>query len=51
MPAVSIPSGFGPRGLPLGLQVVGRYREDEHVLKVASWIEATLGFNPGLAGS
>ena len=51
MPAVSIPSGFGPRGLPLGLQVVGRYREDEHALKVASWIEATLAFKPGLAGS
>jgi len=51
MPAISIPSGFGPRGLPLGIQVVGRYREDEHALKVASWIESTLGFNPGLAGS
>jgi Asp-tRNA(Asn)/Glu-tRNA(Gln) amidotransferase A subunit family amidase len=51
MPAVSIPSGFGPRGLPLGIQVVGRYREDEHALKVASWIESTLAFNPGLAGS
>ena len=51
MPAVSIPSGFGPRGLPLGLQVVGRYREDEHALKVASWIESTLAFKPGLAGS
>ncbi len=51
MPAISIPSGFGPRGLPLGIQVAGRYREDEHALKVASWIESTLGFNPGLAGS
>ena len=51
MPAVSIPSGFGPRGLPLGLQVVGRYREDEHALKVASWIESTLAFKAGLAGS
>jgi amidase len=50
MPAVTIPSGLGPRGLPLGFQVVGRYREDEHTLKVASWVEATLGFKPGLAG-
>jgi amidase len=50
MPAITLPSGFGPRGLPLGLQIVGRYREDEHALKVASWIEATLGFKPGLAG-
>jgi amidase len=50
MPAVTIPSGFGPRGLPLGFQVVGRYREDEPALKVASWVEAQLAFHPGLAG-
>ena len=50
LPAVTIPSGRGPRGLPLGLQVVGRYRDDERALQVAAWIESTLGFNPGLAG-
>jgi Asp-tRNA(Asn)/Glu-tRNA(Gln) amidotransferase A subunit family amidase len=50
MPAVTIPSGFGPRGLPLGLQVVGRYREDQAALQAAAWIEATLAFQPGLAG-
>ena len=50
LPAVTIPSGLGPRGLPLGIQVVGRYREDEHALKVASWVESTLAFKPGLAG-
>jgi amidase len=50
MPAVTIPSGFGPRGLPLGIQVVGRYREDQSALQAAAWIEATLGFKPGLAG-
>jgi amidase len=49
MPAVSIPSGIGPRGLPLGIQVVGRYREDQSALEVAAWTEATLGFKPGLA--
>ena len=49
MPAVSIPSGFGARGLPLGIQVVGRYREDEHALQVASWVESTLAFRTGLA--
>jgi Asp-tRNA(Asn)/Glu-tRNA(Gln) amidotransferase A subunit family amidase len=50
LPAVTIPSGTGPRGLPLGFQVVGRYREDEHALRVSAWVEATLAFNPGLAG-
>jgi amidase len=50
LPAVTIPSGRGPRGLPLGFQVVGRYREDEQTLRAAAWCEATLGFNPGLAG-
>jgi amidase len=50
MPAVAIPTGRGPRGLPLGFQVVGRYREDEHAVRVAAWCEATLAFSPGLAG-
>jgi Asp-tRNA(Asn)/Glu-tRNA(Gln) amidotransferase A subunit family amidase len=50
LPAVTIPSGRGPRGLPLGLQVVGRYREDERALQVAAWCEKTLGINLGLAG-
>jgi Asp-tRNA(Asn)/Glu-tRNA(Gln) amidotransferase A subunit family amidase len=50
MPAVTIPSGRGPRGLPLGFQVVGRYRDDERALQVAAWCEATLAFKPGLAG-
>ena len=49
MPAVTIPSGFGPRGLPLGLQIVGRYREDQSALQAAAWTEATLAFRPGLA--
>jgi len=51
MPAITVPSGFGPKRLPLGFQVVGRYREDERALQIAAWIEATIAFNPGLAGS
>ena len=50
VPAVTIPSGFGPKGLPLGFQVVGRYRGDERALQVAAWCEAMFGFKPGLAG-
>jgi Asp-tRNA(Asn)/Glu-tRNA(Gln) amidotransferase A subunit family amidase len=50
LPAVTIPSGRGPRGLPLGLQVVGRYREDESALQVAAWCESTIALPPALAG-
>jgi Asp-tRNA(Asn)/Glu-tRNA(Gln) amidotransferase A subunit family amidase len=47
-PAVSLPAGFGKKGLPLGLQVVGAYREDYRLLRVAKWIEGALAFRPGL---
>jgi amidase len=50
LPAITMPSGRGPRGLPLGVQVVGRYREDERALQVAVWCEAVLGVRRGLAG-
>lgn len=49
LPAVTIPAGRGPHALPLGLQIVGRYREDEQALQVAAWCEAALAFNPGIA--
>jgi Asp-tRNA(Asn)/Glu-tRNA(Gln) amidotransferase A subunit family amidase len=47
-PAVSLPAGFGKKGLPLGLQIVARYREDHRLLRVAKWVESTLGFDPGI---
>jgi Asp-tRNA(Asn)/Glu-tRNA(Gln) amidotransferase A subunit family amidase len=47
-PAVALPAGFGRRGLPLGIQLVGSYRQDLHVLRVAKWIEGALGFDPGI---
>jgi len=50
LPAVTIPSGRGPRGLPLGLQVVGRYREDERALQVAAWCESVIALPQVLAG-
>jgi aspartyl-tRNA(Asn)/glutamyl-tRNA(Gln) amidotransferase subunit A len=34
-PAISIPCGFDPAGIPVGLQIVGRPLEDALVLKVA----------------
>ena len=50
LPAITLPSGRGPHGLPLGMQVVGRYRDDERALQVAAWCEAVLGVRMGLAG-
>ncbi len=47
-PAVTLPAGFGKNGLPLGIQIVGEYRNDLRVLKTAKWVEATLGFDPGI---
>jgi amidase len=47
VPAVTLPIGFGKHGLPLGLQIVAAYRNDLHLLRVAKWTEAVLGFDPG----
>jgi Asp-tRNA(Asn)/Glu-tRNA(Gln) amidotransferase A subunit family amidase len=47
-PAVTLPAGLGPNGLPLGIQLVGSYRNDLHVLKTAKWVEAVLAFDPGV---
>jgi amidase len=48
VPALSLPAGFGKNGLPLGLQLVGGYREDYRLLRVAKWVESALSFEPGL---
>jgi aspartyl-tRNA(Asn)/glutamyl-tRNA(Gln) amidotransferase subunit A len=40
-PAVSLPSGFGRDGLPIGLQLVGRFRRDAELLRVSALFEAS----------
>jgi len=35
LPAISVPCGFTPDGLPIGLQIVGRHRHDFEVLQLA----------------
>ena len=45
VPAVTIPVGLGPSGLPLGLQIVGPAMGDERLLAIAAWCEAHLPFH------
>ena len=47
-PAVSLPAGFGKKGLPLGIQLVGAYRHDYRLLRVAKWVEGALRFDPAI---
>jgi amidase len=47
-PALTLPADSGVNGLPLGIQIVGSYRNDLHVLKTAKWIEGVLGHDPGV---
>ncbi|HEY4252019.1 MAG TPA: amidase [Roseomonas sp.] len=43
-PCVTVPAGTGPKGLPLGLQIVGRIGEDRETLAWAEWVrQAVMG--------
>jgi amidase len=42
-PAISVPAGFTPDGLPVGIQIVGRYRDDFGVLQLAHAFEQVTG--------
>jgi amidase len=51
-PAISVPAGFTSDGLPVGIQIVGRYRDDLGVLEIAHAFERATGFGrkrPALA--
>ena len=39
-PAISLPAGFTADGLPVGIQIVGRYRDDLGVLQIAHAFES-----------
>lgn len=40
-PAINLPCGFGRDGLPIGLQLVGRFRADAELLRVSALFEAS----------
>jgi amidase len=53
-PAISVPAGFTPQGLPIGIQIVGRYRDDFGVLQLAHAFESATGVwkrRPGVASN
>jgi amidase len=44
MPAISVPAGFTPDGLPVGIQIVGKYRGDLELLKIANAFEQATNY-------
>jgi amidase len=53
-PAASVPAGFTPEGLPVGVQIVGRANEDFGVLQLAYAVEHATGFgkrHPAIASA
>lgn len=44
VPTVTLPLLKGPAGLPVGVQMIGRFADDRNLLAVALWIEQRLGY-------
>lgn len=42
MPAITVPAGMGPNGVPVGVQLVGRPGADRTVLAAAAFLEESL---------
>jgi amidase len=45
LPAISVPAGFTPQGLPVGLQIVGRHQDDFGVLQMAHAFSSAAGLS------
>jgi len=45
IPGISVPCGFSPEGLPIGLQILGNHLCEEKILKVAYNFEQTTEFH------
>ncbi len=43
LPAISVPVGLGPRGMPVGLQLVGKPRGEAGLLAAARFVEMAVG--------
>lgn len=49
-PAITLPVGLASDGLPLAVQLVGRFRRDADLLRLAATLEARVGWNGRIAG-
>ena len=49
VPAVTVPTSFGPAGLPLGAQLVGAAGNDAALLELAEWVEARTDWSGAVA--
>ncbi len=45
LPAISVPCGFDSKGLPIGVQLIGKAFDEETILKVGDVIEKELKLN------
>ena len=46
LPAISVPCGIAPDGMPVGLQLIARHFREDVVLKAAYSLEKSGGFSP-----
>ncbi len=42
VPCITIPVGSGPNGLPLGIQLIGRYNHDNQLVTDTEWVQRAL---------
>ena len=47
LPAISLPTGVDPSGLPLAVQLVGAAWGESRLLAAAAWCERAIGFDAG----
>ena len=45
LPGISLPCGFDSKGLPIGVQLIGKAFDEETILKVADFVEKELKLN------
>jgi Asp-tRNA(Asn)/Glu-tRNA(Gln) amidotransferase A subunit family amidase len=50
VPAITIPAGQGPQGLPLGLQIICRRFADARLLSIAKWCDEAIGWPRRIVG-